>query len=365
MRKTLRSAGGAVLLMPKFGSNEFVAVKNSEKPKAPILSEQRIAAPLEHNISKPTLKRQYKKQHFPSKNVLPNAQKNASLLPDIGLDQSSDIPHPHMETENSASNAMNALFAPSSSEIDASTEPSESETENSSSNIGISSIANSKRTKAIQKSSAAKKIPLAKQQSAQTSTVPSFSIEKNLKKSFPSSKEHTLSNAKAPIFSDSHCNNSNVIQKTETFISSSLQKRHETEKVLNQLQRKFNEYQTASNSRRKEQENQINSLLQEHQLKNNIISMYERITGLSLQISDNEKSIFQWKQQGKAGSFECQIECLPDNDVYRYKPITLPESINEMDEPYQTFKNEIHFSAEQMGLFFKRVENILDFESKN
>ncbi len=58
MKKTLRSAGGAVLLLPKFGSNEFVAgihiillihfirlVKNVEKPKVPVLIEQRVSIP--------------------------------------------------------------------------------------------------------------------------------------------------------------------------------------------------------------------------------------------------------------------------------------------------------------------------------
>jgi hypothetical protein len=365
-----RSSGG-VLLIPKYGSNQFVVVNSTDKPKPkPNLSfEQKVSIP------NPTQKQPSKRVVSDSQRATTKKKSSSISLPPIDDDEA-DLEEDEVVVKTSLFSSKTTTSAdlssqpPSSSkiessDIDASSHSEESELENTN-NIHISRVPTSKRAKLtkenpVQAKEKAEKAPNPPQKEKPflpKDKLKEQPIQAKENASFQSSKVQAQKK-KLPetiAFSDS----SNIVQQTENFISSSLLKRKEAEKAIYQAQRKFTEYKDASDLRRKEQETQLHSYSKDIFAKTRVLSMFQQITNLSLHAESQFK--YKWVQKGKTGEFVAMLEYFPEDSVYHIQPKVVPEAIDRMDEAYQSFKSEMYISSQQLSLLYERIQNVLSCE---
>ena len=378
-----RSSGG-VLLIPKYGSNQFVVVNSTDKPKPkPNLSfEQKVSIPSQ--ASKKPSKR------LVSSSQRQTAKKKASIsLPPMDDDEVGDLEDVDVALKASlfshqSSSAMGASTdlasqacsssKVESSDIDASSHSEESELENTN-NIHISRVPTSKRaklTKNIKENPVhPKEQPI---QPREKTLHPKEQLLQPKEKSLPvQSKENSsFQPSKQPAqkkklpeptlsaITSSDSSSSSIVQQAQNFISSSTLKRKEAEKAIFQAQRKFTEYKDASDLRRKEQETQLHSYSKDIFAKTRVLSMFQQITNLSLHAESQFK--YKWVQKGKSGEFVALLEYFPEDSVYHIQPKVVPEAIDRMDEAYQSFKNEMYISSQQLSLLYERIQNVLSCE---
>ena len=305
----------------------------------------------------------------------------------------------HNELENDQSTANNGLNsvsfsnqsnALSSSEIDASSESdNEPSSSTSTSNINVSSLPNSKRTKmAGQKNTKRQALMDKKVVLNKPVLIPSPSLlpvdtkeemkrvieapvveRQNSKVQKPTKKNIGSKNSTSDAYSSSNIKSSTNVSSLHKQEKKSQITTHKRPIIEREgpypWESQFHAYMESSETRRREQERQINALYREQTLKTQVLCMFEQMTGVSIDVSKTNPNLYTWIQRGKAGIFECLIEHNQKDTIYHYTPKVLPESINEMDENYKTFKNEMYFDTSQLELFFNRITNILEYDGKN